>query len=149
MSIINAIVKNHFEIKEKRGWDRTYWFFDLHGTVIKPNYKYGDIPTEFYPFAKETLQFLTNLNDVVMVMYTCSHPHEIQEYVKFFEDNNIRFKYINENPEVPTDLNGYGCYDTKPYINVLFEDKAGFDPEVEWEVVLSFMQHKYGQNTTS
>jgi hypothetical protein len=33
MSTVKAILKNHFEYKEKRGWDKTYWFFDIHGTI--------------------------------------------------------------------------------------------------------------------
>lgn len=146
MSILNAIIKNHFEYKEKRGWDKTYWFFDIHGTILKPNYTYGNTPKDFYPYAKETLQFLSKLPDVCMILYTCSHPHEIEEYVKLFEENNIKFEYVNDNPEVVTDINGYGCYDKKPYVNVLFEDKAGFDPETEWKLVLLLMKEKYGNN---
>jgi hypothetical protein len=83
---------------------------------------------------------------VEMIIYTCSHPHEIEQYIEFFEKNNIRFKYVNENPEVKTQTNGYGCYDKKPYMNVLFEDKAGFDAETEWEPVLALMKSKYGEN---
>ena len=147
MSILNAILKNHFEYKEKRGWDKTYWFFDIHGTILKPNYTYGNTPKDFYPYAKETLQFLSKLPDVCMILYTCSHPHEIEEYVKLFEENGIKFEYVNDNPEVVTDVNGYGCYDKKPYVNVLFEDKAGFDPETEWKLVLFLMREKYGKNT--
>lgn len=79
-----------------------------------------------------------------MVLYTCSHPHEIEEYVKLFKDCGITFQYINENPEVLTEVNGYGCYDKKPYVNVLFEDKAGFDPDTEWEMVFKLMKEKYG-----
>jgi hypothetical protein len=47
---------------------------------------------------------------------------------------------------VKTQTNGYGCYDKKPYMNVLFEDKAGFDAETEWEPVLALMKSKYGEN---
>ena len=144
MSIIKSIEKNHFEYKVLRNWDKTYWFFDIHGTILKPNYEYGKIPTEFYPHALETLQFISGLSDIVMCLYTCSHPHEIEEYIKLFKENNINFKYINENPEVKTQLDGYGCYDKKPYMNVLFEDKSGFDPETEWEEVLKYMKGKYG-----
>jgi len=144
MGVVHSILKNHFEYKEKRGWDKTYWFFDIHGTILKPNYQYGNIPTEYYPYAKEALQFISQLPDVCMVLYTCSHQHEIDEYIQFFEKEGIRFQYINDNPEVITDVNGYGCYDKKPYINVLFEDKAGFDPETEWLEVLTLMQKKYG-----
>jgi hypothetical protein len=145
MSILKSIEVNHFGNKIKRGWDKTYWFLDIHGTILKPNYEYGNIPTEFYPYAKETLQYLTTLEDVVMVLYTCSHPHEIEQYIEFFKQNNIEFKYINENPEVKTQVDGYGCYDKKPYINVLFEDKCGFDPETEWEGVIPFMLSNYGE----
>lgn len=147
MGILKSIQVNHFEYKVKRGWDKTYWFFDIHGTILKPNYTYGNTPKDFYPYAKETLQYISQLTDVCMIIYTCSHPHEIEQYVKLFESCGIKFEYINENPEVPTDINGYGCYDKKPYMNVLFEDKAGFDPLTEWEEVLSFMKEKYGEIT--
>jgi hypothetical protein len=30
-------------------------------------------------------------------------------------------------------------------MNVLFEDKAGFDPLTEWEEVLILMKEKYGE----
>jgi hypothetical protein len=146
MSTTKAILRNHFEYKEKRGWDKTYWFFDIHGTILKPNYTYGNTPKDFYPYAKETLQFLSNLPDVVMCIYTCSHPHEIEEYIQLFKNNDIHFKYVNENPEIKTDLNGYGCYDKKPYMNVLFEDKAGFSGEEDWLPILNLLKEKYGNN---
>jgi trehalose-6-phosphatase len=142
MSVIKAI-KKYYDDKEKRGWDKGYFFFDIHGTILKPNYQYGNTPKDFYPYAVETLQFLTKLPDVEMIIYTCSHPHEIQEYIKLFADHGITFKFVNENPEVPTQVDGYGCYDKKPYMNVLFEDKAGFDPETEWKEVLDFIKAAY------
>jgi len=144
MGVIKSIELNHFEYKVKRNWNKTYWFFDIHGTILKPNYEYGNISNEFYPYVKETLQYLSKLDDVVMILYTCSHPHEIEQYLKLFEDNNIRFSYVNENPEVVTEVNGYGCYDKKPYVNVLFDDKSGFDAEIEWKEVLELMQSRYG-----
>ncbi len=149
MGILKSIQVNHFAYREKRGHKlndgyKTYWFVDLHGTVLKPNYTVGKIPKEFYPHAKESLQLLTKLGDISLIMYTCSHPNEIIEYVNFFSQFGITFNYINENPEVQTDINGYGCYDKKPYINVLFEDKSGFDPETEWKEVLDYMISKYG-----
>ncbi len=30
MGILKAIKVNHFEYKEKRNWDKTYWFFENH-----------------------------------------------------------------------------------------------------------------------
>lgn len=141
MGVIRAI-KRFYDDRVKRNWDKGYFFIDLHGTVLKPNYTAGKVPTEFYSHAKETLQLLTKMDDVCLIMFTCSHPNEIIEYVNFFSQHGITFNYINLNPEVKTDVNGYGCYDNKPYINVLFDDKAGFSPETEWEEVLTFMKTK-------
>mgnify|MGYP003661471874 CR=1 FL=1 len=139
MSIIKAIKKSFIE-KEKKDFKYLYYFFDIHGTILKPNYQYGNTPKEFYPYAKETLKLLSGLSDIVMCLYTCSHPNEIDEYLKLFESEGIYFKYVNENPEVPTAINGYGCYDSKPYMNVLFEDKSGFSGEEDWLPVLTLLK---------
>ena len=147
MSIVRSIEINHYEHMVNRGWDKTYWVFDIHGTILKPNYEYGNIPKEFYPSAKETLQMISKMEDVVMILYTCSHPHEIEQYLEYFEQNDIHFDYINENPEIATNLEGYGNYDKKPYMNVLFEDKAGFDGDIDWIKVNEFLTTKNGTTT--
>jgi len=142
MSIIRAINK-YYADKEKRGWKKGYFFFDIHGTILRPNYEFGNTPKDFYDHSMETLQLISTIPDICMILYTCSHPEEIEQYISLFKDHNINFQYINENPEVVTDVNGYGCYDSKPYVNVLFEDKAGFDPETEWVLVLELMKELY------
>lgn len=114
----------------ERGWERTYWAFDVHGTMIFPNYSSVEIPKQFYPHAKEVLQALSLREDVCMILFTCSHSHEMEQYLEYFRNNNIHFKYVNCNPEVAS--GGYGCFDSKFYFNVLFEDKAGFDPVEDW-----------------
>ena len=143
MGILRAIRTQHFEILAKRPkWKYTYWAFDLHGTVIKSNYEAGNIPREFYPHAKEVLQMLSKRDDIKMYMYTCSHPHEQVQYTEYFRENGIDFKWVNKNPEVVTDKGGYGYYEDKPYFNVLFEDKAGFDPMEDWEDVRDYFRYK-------
>lgn len=141
MSIIKAIEVNHFgSLKKHTSWDFVYYALDLHGTVLIPNYEAGNIPKEFYPYAKEVLLMLSDRDDVVMFMYTCSHPHEREEYVEYFKELGIDFKWVNENPEVLTQNNGYGHYDDKPYFNVLLEDKAGFDPLEDWEDIRDYFR---------
>lgn len=149
MSVLTSIKNNHFVYREKKGKQlndgyKMYWFFDIHGTILKPNYQAGNTPKDYYPYAEECLKYLSTINDITMVIYTCSHPHEIEEYVQLFAKSDITFKYINKNPEVKTEPDGYGCYEDKPYMNVLFEDKAGFDPQTEWKEVLDYMKSKYG-----
>ena len=132
--MIARSIKRGFENAKRKGWNKTFWAFDIHETIIKPNWELGNIPTEFYPLAKETLQIISQREDITLILYTCSHPHEIPKYLELFENNNIHFSYVNENPEVVNEK--YGCYDKKPYFNVLFEDKAGFDPLEDWEIVM-------------
>ena len=73
---------------------------------------------------------LSEREDVKLILFTCSHPQELKQYVEFFRTHGIHFDYANENPEVETA--DYGCFDSKIYFNVLLEDKAGFDPETDW-----------------
>lgn len=133
--MILRAIHNAFKKAKERGWNKTFWAIDIHDTIVEGNYKTNDIPTQFYPFAKETLQLLTQRDDVKLILFTCSHPHEIEQYIKLFEENEIHFDYINENPEVQTDLDSYGNYDKKFYFNVLMDDKAGFNPMLEWEPI--------------
>lgn len=143
MGIVKSIKTNHFKLMKERGWNKVYYAFDIHGTILVPNYKAGDITKEFYPLSIKVLKMVSNLPDICTFIYSCSHPHEIDEYVAIFAENGIKFDYINENPEVKSDLSGYGCYDKKPYMNVLFEDKAGFDPEKDWKKVLKLLKKNY------
>ena len=140
MSIIKAIRANDKMIKARK-WDRSYWFIDIHGTMIKPNWDKENLPKEFYPYAVDVLKILTARPEIILCLYTCSWPKEIEEYKKLFDEHGIVFNYINVNPEVTS--SGYGCFDQKPYINVLMDDKAGFDPEQDWFILKRHFMIKY------
>lgn len=130
MSIV-ATIEREFIKATRKGWDKIYVAVDLHETMIEPNWNASIHEHEYYPGAKELLVELTNHPDIVMFLWTCSHHGEIVQYLKKFEKDGIKFKYVNENPDVLTDYSGdnnYGCYVQKPYWNILFEDKAGWDP---------------------
>ena len=118
-----------FKRMEERDWDKIYYFFDLHETVLYPDYD-NKHPLRLYPYAKEVLKYLSDREDISISIYTCSYPREIKKYVKFFKNKGIEFEYTNKNPDVEN--TSYGFYDDKPYFNVLFEDKAGFDAENDW-----------------
>jgi hypothetical protein len=133
--IVKAIKRAFKEMEEKK-WDAIFFYFDLHHTVLYPDY--NNTTADFYPHAKEVLQYLSNRKDVVMALYTCSYPIEIERYQKFFEIHDIKFKHINNNPEVANTK--YGYYEDKPYFNVLFEDKAGFDAETDWIAIKEYFQ---------
>jgi len=131
--MITDSIDKAFKTARERKWDRTFWAVDIHETIIVPNYKKDDIPTEWYPNAKEALQKMSERNDIDLILFTCSWPHEIEKYLEMLENEGIHFKYSNENPDIPN--GAYGHYEKKFYFNVLFEDKAGFHPR-EWELVI-------------
>jgi hypothetical protein len=135
--IIRAI-ENCMQHAKVKNWPRTYWAFDVHGTILKPNYIHDEISREFYPYAKEVMQLLSKRDDIVRILYTCSYPIEIEQYIAYFKENDIHFHFINENPEVAN--GGYGYYVDKFYFNVLMDDKAGFDGESDWKKILDFIK---------
>ncbi|ADR22663.1 hypothetical protein MATR_34910 [Marivirga tractuosa] len=134
--ISKAIYRALHNAKQKK-WGKTFWAFDIHETIVKPNWSTEKISTEFYPFAKEALQLISQRTDVTSILYTCTHPKELEKYLIFFRQNGIHFDYVNENPEVVS--KNYGYFEKKPYFNVLFEDKAGFDAENDWKEVLKII----------
>ena len=132
---IDKMFKHAFEKK----WYKTYWAFDIHGVILKPNYRKNNFEGAFYPWVKETLQLISKRKDIVMIMFTSSYPEEIEYYYKLFSKNYIHFKYINENPDIDSLKGNFGYYDKKFYFNVLFEDKASFDPLIEWKQIYDLM----------
>lgn len=131
--MIKHAIENCIYNARLKGWDKTYWAFDIHGTILKPTFQSAVLSTEFYPYAKEVMQMISRQSNVVRILYTCSYPDEIAGYLKFFERQGIHFDYVNENPEICS--GAYGHYERKFYFNVLFEDKSGFDPLTDWKAV--------------
>jgi hypothetical protein len=128
-------INKMFTYAHTKEWYKTYWAIDLHGTVIQPNFKKGDSNVEYYPYAKECLQLLSDRDDIIMFTLTSSYPEELAKYDIQFKADNINFDYHNENPEITQASGAFGYYKNKPYFNVFFDDKAGFDPETDWELV--------------
>jgi len=128
-----------FNISFKKEWFETYWAFDLHGTIMKPSYDLNDKSVEFYPYAKEVLQILTNRDDVKLIMWTSSYENEIEHYNTILYDNGIIFDKVNENPNISSNNGNFGFYEKKFYFNILFDDKATFDPETDWEPIFNLL----------
>jgi hypothetical protein len=139
MSLEKAI-DNAFRKATKKGWDCIYLHVDVHETIVEPNYSKEEIPTDFYPLAKEVLQYLSGRKDIVLILWTCSWPEEVEKYLAFFAENGIEFRHANKNPEVESV--GYGYYEDKPYADLLFDDKAGFDHETDWAIVFEAIKNK-------
>lgn len=145
MSIVQQI-KRTFEVSFKKEWYETYWAFDVHGTILKPSYDLNTKKEEFYPFAKTALQLISERDDIKMILYTCSYPHEVEKYLDLFKSESIHFDHVNENPGISSNMGNFGYYEQKFYFNVLFEDKAGFDPYNDWKNVFYLMEYYKDNN---
>lgn len=136
--MLKHIINTYQKVKD-RNWDRWYWAVDIHDTCLKANYSAENLPVEFYPLAKETLQRLSARGDLGLILYTSSHPQFIEQYLEFFRGHDIEFHYVNENPEIEnTDV---AAFDRKFYFNVLLDDKAGFDPNEDWREIMTALDH--------
>lgn len=133
-----------FKHSYQKKWYETYHAFDIHGVISKPDYRKSreEFEINYYPYAKETLQYLTkNRPDMILYLMTSSYPDEIKKYMEQFQKDGIHFKYVNENPEISDAKGSFGCYDKKPYFNSYWEDKSGFDPERDWKPILKYFKN--------
>ncbi|MEI8223902.1 MAG: hypothetical protein WCG20_02145 [bacterium] len=117
-----------------REWDKIYIFVDLHDTVLGSSYTGGDISRNFFDGALATLQALSARKDIVLVIYTSSKDDHVEQYKAMFEKLGIIFTYVNENPEQGN--THYADFSKKPYMNLILDDKAGFDPKKHWSLLL-------------
>ena len=140
MNLFN--IERSFKAAEERNWDRLYWFIDFHDTVGPADYGDESKKRKFYPYAKEVLQFLSKQEEICLVLFTCSHRDDINEMLVFLKENEINFDYINENPECHSGK--MSNFSQKPYINVLLDDKAGFEGEHDWKLIGKLLEEHYG-----
>lgn len=138
MNLFN--IRNSYNDKISRNWDKVYWMIDMHNTIIPGLYsEFQEL--EFYPYAQEVLRKLYLAEDTVLILYTCSHEAEIYRFQEWFSCHGIVFDYVNENPEVPD--TALGRYSDKPYFNIMLDDKAGFEP-VDWIAIRTLLHELYG-----
>lgn len=143
--MLTHAIKRAFDRAVEKKWDKIYVGVDLHGVVIKPDYTDEEKTSlDYYPLAKSCLQKLSQRDDVCLIMYTCSHPRELEAYQRLFDADGIHFDHINKNPEVHNTR--YGNYTDKPYFDILLEDKAGFYPETDWITLINQIIQVYPKN---
>lgn len=140
--MISTAVNRAFIKGRQRKWKEIFVAIDIHDTIVVGNYSKAILSTEYYPDAKEALKYISERDDLVLILYTCSHPEELIRYQEFYKSEGINFKYANENPGVVTQEHGLGNYDKKMYFDLLLEDKAGFEPETDWKLLIDTLKQQ-------
>ena len=113
-----------------------YIMIDVHNTILKPTFDKKET-FEYFPYAKETLQLLSEKENIKLIMWTSSYDEKIQMYLKHFEENGIIFNFVNENKEYGNV--SFACFDTKFYYDIGIDDKFGFDAEHDWKEIYTFL----------
>ena len=116
-----------------------YIMVDVHNTILRPTFDKKET-FEYFPYAKETLQLLSEKENIKLIMWTSSYDEKIQMYLKYFEENGIIFNFVNENKEYGNV--SFACFDTKFYYDIGIDDKFGFDAEHDWKEIYTFLTKK-------
>ena len=126
-----------FKRMRERNWEKIYVLVDIHDTIFEACY-HNTEEFKWYPHAKEALQIMSYSRNICLILWSSSHRETLKEmYGKVFDENHIKFDYININPE--TKNNDLSCFDEKTYFNVGIDDKFGFDAETDWETVHDYL----------
>lgn len=125
-----------FKRKIEKNWDKIYVIIDIHDTILHACYE-DEETFDYFPYAKEALQMLSDRKDVCMILWTSCHKRQLESYLERFAADGIHFDYANENPEVEnTNLSDFG---SKLYFNVGIDDKFGFDGYEDWETIIEVL----------
>lgn len=135
---MNRIVKQFdksFDLMKHKTWPQIYVGIDIHETVLKPTWS-KSLSSEYYPFAKETLQLMSYDPEVNMILWSCSLKEFNREYHANFKKDFIDFNYINENPECKS--THYADFESKLYCDVGIDDKFAFMPHEDWSAIYEY-----------
>jgi hypothetical protein len=136
--MIHNAIKKAYEQFESRSWDKIYIALDIHGTVADADYTNNS--ECLYESCIQPLQAISKLPEVCVILFSCCHPESYESYFELFNHHGIDVRYFNDNPEVENTKTG--CFDRKFYYNIIFEDKAGFEPWMWPSVRDAFLNYR-------
>lgn len=122
----------------ERGWDKIYILVDIHDTIIRSDYTSENRTYDYYPDAIPCLNYLSNLDDVYLILWSSCKTRVAADYISEFGKKGIFFDDFNMNSDVKN--TEYAYFALKPYFNVIIDDKAGFEAEKDWTEFLTFLK---------
>lgn len=135
--MIENAVRRAYQVMKERNWDSIYWAIDLHSTCIKSNYVNGEYEW-INKDAKKCLQYISSLEESKIILWSSIYSKEILSVWDWFENQNIYVEDFNNNPYVNNTKTG--CFNKKFYFSILLDDKAGFEPDTDWKVILETLK---------
>ena len=138
MKTLDAMIEDMYQKKSDRGWDTLYWLVDVHDTIIKSTYNVDEEFAETYPYCFAALRLISQQEHCKLVLWTSSYPKYAKSLMKWLKLYDINFDYFNENPECKNTKTG--DFTSKIYANIILDDKAGFDPDNDWEIIFNKLE---------
>jgi hypothetical protein len=137
--MITKSIQRAYDVMAARNWDTIYWAIDLHGVCFASTYSKGN-----YQFINDdclvALKLISSKPENRLILWSSCYPEEYQPIINFFKAHDIPILGFNENP---LEKNTHsGCFDTKFYFSILLDDKAGFDPAVDWQNIIEFYKRR-------
>lgn len=132
--LINAI-EQAYRIKKSRDWDTIYWAIDLHGVCLKSTY----ISSTYELINEKVIAGLKKIkaqSENKVILWSGVHDFEKPQIIDFFASHGVEIDFFNCNPL--EDNTRSGNFKEKFYFNILLDDKAGFDPMTDWDVIIQY-----------
>ena len=136
MDIIKAF-EAAFNRAKKQDWDYIVVLVDIHDTIFKGTYSEEE-NFEYLGKAKETLQLMTRMPNIKMILWSSSYPEKLRDYRMHILWDDIEFDAINENIE-GIENTKLACFDKKLYFNVGIDNAFGFDAERDWNQIYNYL----------
>lgn len=131
--MISTAIERAYRKRFERTFGYIYLSVDIHDTIVQSTYK--GISNLIYPKALVALKTITAFPEIKVILNSSCYVNDQNKYISMFSNHGIRIDYFNRNPEIENTETG--CFDSKFYFDVLLDDKAGFDKDTDWEVVVS------------
>lgn len=141
MNILKTFERELSKMKERK-WEYIYVLVDIYDTIFKGCY-HDEEKYKFFPYALETLKLLSDFSAFKLILWSSTYEDKLIEYIHKFNTEAIFIDYINSSPEKNSVLS---CFDKKFYFNIGIDDKFGFEPEKDWEIIYNYLNSKINEN---
>jgi hypothetical protein len=138
MSLSKHIENVYTVYKPKRGWNTIYWLVDVHGVIMPGSWHKQNEFRFINQDCISVLRWIAERPDQKLILWTSSHTTEATQIIEWLARNGISIDYFNHNPDEKN--TSYADFTDKFYFNILLDDKSGFDPQTDWNMIRETLQ---------
>ena len=124
---------------KNQNWDYIVVLVDIHDTIFKASWE-GPENYEYLGKAKETLQLMTKMQNIRLILWSSSYEDKLLEYQHYMAQDNIFWDAVNKNIDEIKNTS-LACFDNKLYFNVGIDNAFGFEPERDWIKIFNYLNN--------